>query len=269
MSAHGDTIVVHDPQQTRTSTFLLDGTFLKTWPSMCCHWRNIQADEQGLVGIPGTVRRDTTVKNDPFGGQTTGWVRFRMDGTVVDTVIQPPSLDGKFWQVVQGGGATRWYIPLQPQRVATFDRRGMLVHGINDHMELLVSRNGVDTVRIFSAPMEPVAASDSMREALYHRIVDRNKQAASIAKVSDIPGVLPAFSTPIFDDSNNAWIPVPFNGKQSGRFAVFSSDGMFLGLVPIPESTVVNGHIRGDHLFAIGEEDDVPVIKIWKIVRAK
>ncbi|HSN85950.1 MAG TPA: 6-bladed beta-propeller, partial [Thermoanaerobaculia bacterium] len=45
-------LVVHDPQVARTSVFDTAGTFLRSWPSACCFWSDIQVDQSGRIHVP-------------------------------------------------------------------------------------------------------------------------------------------------------------------------------------------------------------------------
>lgn len=77
MIAH-DTLVEHDPRQSRTSTFTTDGRFIRVWLTLCCHQRPVSADDSGRVPIPGSITIDTTAgRKSMFAGA--GFVRFRLD----------------------------------------------------------------------------------------------------------------------------------------------------------------------------------------------
>ena len=94
MAVRGDTVVVQDPNGHRMTFLKNDGAFIRTVQSTCCYWTNtLTIDSAGRIWSPGSVGKD---------GEG-GWMRFRMDGTVVDSVLMPPNGvergAEKYWRV--------------------------------------------------------------------------------------------------------------------------------------------------------------------------
>ena len=83
LGIRGDTLLLQDPNHSRLTLFLTDGTFLKTVPSPCCYyWRRLTVDSAGRAWLPGAGN-----------GDKASWYRVRMDGTTVDTLVMPPQED--------------------------------------------------------------------------------------------------------------------------------------------------------------------------------
>jgi hypothetical protein len=261
-----DTIVQHDPGQSRTSAFTGDGEFVKVWTTLCCHSRSLAGDDSGRIEVPGTVAADSTGGKAFFGGL--GIVRYRLDGTVVDTIRPQPQLAGKAWEISLGGGHSRYSIPFTPFRTERTNQAGFWVWGDPDRYQLIFSRHGPDTVRIVVAQADPVPLPDSARINAFNERVKDNADLKAVARLEDIPASYPLWTAFAFDGNDNLWVLLPGPKGAGDHWQVFDAEGRLLGAVPAPFSTPWRTFWTRDRVYHVEEgESGVPEIQVYRIVR--
>jgi hypothetical protein len=224
-------LVVHDPQLQRTSVFDTAGHFVRSWPSTCCIWKSIGADSLGRVYIP--VMPASGAFSDSAGP---GWVRYRIDGTVVDTIWRrPQQAAGQYWELKSPQGRSRFIIPFQSGLIDIPWVGGGLLVGDERDYSFTIGPHGTDTALVFGRSYEPVPIPDSVRTATFDRFTARNEKLKAVARVEDIPRVYPAFSDMQVDRAGWIWVRgEPRPGETGTRWDIFAAEGKWLGEVRAP-----------------------------------
>ena len=232
LGMHGTNLVVFDPRLARISVFDTAGTFLRSWPSICCHYSAISIDNAGRIAVR-TTQQDAA-------GFTSAFIRYAMDGKVVDTIPVPSDGQPKLIELSHGGNRMRMGIPFSPQPVEGFAADGSLIHGWSGDYRLTVSRTGRDTIGVFGRRWTPVPIPDERRQAEYSRIVKSitpqwGEEAVGRAfSLSDIPKAAPAIWSIFVDPTGTRWISVPSTDTLSATYDVFDTAGVYLGPVRGP-----------------------------------
>lgn len=261
-----DTLVHHDPGQSRTQSFTTDGAFIHAWVSLCCWQMPVAADDSGRTPVPGNVHPDSTTKNFAAGA---GYIRYRPDGTVADTIILPPRPETKSWRVKDKDNLETMDVPLLPGQVGTFDRAGHYVWGNQGRYEIVISHNGLDTLRIFSSVAGTFPIPDSTRQENFDQAVKNNPLLKTVAKFDDIPKTYPLWTSIVSDGNNNLWVLRPGPKSDSDIFDVFTPAGVLLGSVPAPFHNTYRSYWTRDRVYTIQEDDATGVqsIKVYRIER--
>jgi hypothetical protein len=270
-------LALHDPRSSRTSVFDSAGNFLRSWPSSCCYWFSIMVSRDTLLHVPTAVR--STGAGEP---RDTYYVRYRLDGTLVDTMrIVTPHRGGeeKYWQLSGGTGKNTMMmmtgIPLAPEVTWVLDPDGGAVVAWTGDYHFVASRNGVDTAQIVSLSASPATATDERRThlrdsmvGLYDKQIDK-KAVEEAFKLSDIPSTAPYFQSIQIDERRNRWVlPDDGGNRAAARFDVFDSTGAYLGAVPVPRDFGRSWRtVWGvDRVATIAEDGDgLPVVVVYRI----
>lgn len=255
-----DTLIVHDPQLGRTTVFDQTGQVLRTWLSACCYWRAIAVDGEGQVYIP--------VSSHKSGGEELGFIRYRLNGAVVDTLL----LNGrqrKEWTASKNGTTYRVFVPYSPSLVVAVNPRGGILQGWSGAYEIHASTNGQDTVSIFGRAWEPAPIPHSQREDALERAVRGNPAIAALASLSNVPETAPAFEGFVVDQLGYTWVKT-YNGSDTtiSHFDVFDSTGIFLGEVHGPRRLSTTGYWGANEVLVASEDQEgEPVVVRYQIVR--
>jgi hypothetical protein len=251
-----DTVAVYDDELMRVEIFLRDGTLIREWQPPCCAQTFVGLDGQGVMTLEYGFSR-VPVASRYF-------LRYRLDGTRVDSIPHPPVPTSRSW--TRNEGRFSYQIPYQPRLVVSFLANGEMAAGRNDALLVWRSRHGTDTTRMMEMQLDAAAIPDSVREAAVNdRYVQENFR--DIAKLDDIPGTYPVWSLLEDDGEGNLWL----SHRQtdgSARFLVFDATGRFLGAVPNWFSDQYIQDLRGDHILTQGPDDDGRLIlRRYRIVR--
>jgi hypothetical protein len=266
IAVRGDTIALQDPGLYRFTTFLNDGTLLQMRSSPG-DWATsyLDIDRYGVVGIPGGI-------SGVDGGHRSVMVRARLDGTVIDTIVLPEYPRSKVtWHATWPAGNMRIPGPLQPSLHLRYDANGRLVHGTTDKPELIVSRNGLDTLMIIRTTIPGVPISEAQRDSIFQDHLDGMEwQESWLVQGSrdDVPAAWPPWTSLNVDKEGNIWLGVPGDKGRAALAQVFNSDGTLLGTVPIPDAGIFSGTWGGDRIAVLGENDDgEPLVRVYRLVR--
>ena len=270
--------VLHDPQSSRTSVFDSAGAFLRSWNSSCCYWSAIAVTRDTLIHIP-------TSGGPAALGQPSDrfYLRYRLDGTLVDTLViaAPAKGEEKYWQLTGGSGNNKMMmatgVPLAPDANWALDPAGGAVVAWSGDYRYVTTRTGRDTAQVVSLAAKPATVSDERRAQIRDSMVglyDKqfDKQAVEEAfKLSDIPSTAPYFQSIQVDGRRNRWVrPDDGGNPRAARFDVFDSTGAYLGAVPVPHDFGISWQtVWGDDRVAtIGEDaDGLPVVVVYRIAR--
>ncbi len=262
----GDTLALQDPGTSRFTTFLADGTLLQTHPSVCC-WATsyLDIDENGLVAVPGSI-----------GDAGAGLLRFRLDGTLIDTIALPPDPEPSvWWHASWTANGRKWNMripgPLQPARHERYGGAGVLVHGVTDSAVLIVSRTGRDTARIIRStiPRQPItpAIGDSIFAAHLAGMGWQPEWLVDGGR-GDVPAEWPPWTTFSVDRAGRIWLGIPGPTGRVTTAQVFDSAGVLLGSVPMPRPDLLDGAWGNDRI-AILDSDDAgyPLVRVYRLAR--
>lgn len=272
----GDTLFVQDPNNTRLTTFLTDGTFIAAHPSQCCWFTSrlpVLAD--GRVMIMGPPPAGA---NEEDRG---AYYLTRMDGVVTDTILMPPNRPdeaGDYWEVVRRSGTgvsvNTINIPMKANDQAEVRPDGKVVRGRNDSYRLVIGNDYTDSVRIFAATAATLSVTDAQRDSAYRATLDEQRDDwrdafAEVAKLSDIPGSWPLWTSLAIDRDNNMWFALPGDRGAYSMFQVFNPDGVLLGNVPaVGGGNIFGGFWTRDRIYVGDEnEDGLPIIRVYRIVK--
>lgn len=273
LGIHGDTLIIQDPNNTRLTTFLTDGTYLGTHQSQCCWFTSrltVLADGRALILGP-----------PPAGSEARGaYYLTRMDGTVTDTLLMPTDRrdeEADYWEVTRRSGQnvsiSRINIPLRPNDQAEIRPDGRVVRGRNDGYRLLIGTDFSDTTRLIAATAPTLSVTDAQRDSAYNATLEQQRDDwrdafAEVAKLGDIPSTWPIFTQFTTDRDNRIWVALPGDRGAFSRFQVFSADGILLGDVPAPANAggIMIGFWTHDHVYVGTENDDgLPIIRVYRL----
>lgn len=255
-----DTLVHLDPAQGRMSAFTTAGTFIHSWPSLSRYANEQVADDSGRV--PTGVRLGEGGINS---GQ--GLVRYRPDGSIADSLWYPDAPEPRVWSVKTKTQDMGMLVPFVPDQVAITDRAGRMVWGNQGAYRLVVSRTGKDTLQIIESSGSAFPIADSLRKATLEEAIRDSKWLAPVARLQDIPTTYPLWTGLVADGNNNLWVLRAGPRGDGDSFDVFSPDGVLLGKVPSPLREVEWTYWTRDRVYAVGEENDLPVIRVYRIRR--
>jgi hypothetical protein len=263
-----DTLVFHDPSQSRTQTWTTDGEFVRGWSSICCMSMPVSADNAGRIPIPGMVYPQVEGAG-MFSGA--GFVRYRLDGTVIDTVRTPSlATEPKVWQFQTAGGTSANLVPLQPSDARRLSPDGRMVWGHQSAYRFAIFTPTGDTLRTFTAPAAAVPIPDSVRQRVFDEYLEGNPdELRAVAKLDDLPHTYTPWETFTFDGRGNLWVLAAGPSGGTDHFDVFDADGVLLGRVPSPLRRLYLTWWAADRVYAVVENEasGLPEIRVYRIDR--
>jgi len=272
-------LVVHDPSSSRTSVFDSTGNFLRSWPSSCCYWMSIMVSRDTLIYVP------TPGPGSAIGEPSdTYYLRYRLDGALVDTMILHtlrPGGQQKSW-VLEGGTSgskmmMMMVVPLSPAEAWDLDPDGGAVVAWSADYRFLATRDGRDTTQVVELARSPARVPEERRKHIRDSVVENvgkrfdRKAREDAFKLSDIPYTAPYFESIQVDGRRGRWLRPDDGGNRAGaRFDVFDSTGAYLGAVPVPRE--FGGAWRTiwgvDRVATVAEDvDGLPVVIVYGIER--
>lgn len=264
-----DTLVVHDSRQSRTMAFTADGEFIHAWMTMCCHNRPLLANNAGLVPIPGSIAPDTTADGEPSPFIGTGVVWYSLDGTPHDSLVFPPEPEQPLWQIGDKDNLNITSIPFHPGLTTRFAPNGLLYWGIQDAYRIVVSSNGIDTLRIIESTAPAVPLPDTLRQFAVDQMIKEDARWRGVAKLSDIPTMHPVWTGVVVDQSGNLWVLLPGPQSEGDSWDVFDPEGRLLGKVAAPFAATYRTYWGADRVYQVTEDEaGLPVIRIYRIDRS-
>lgn len=254
-------LVVHDPQLTRATIFLLDGTLVRSFSSSCCNFGPAPfVDSAGRIITAGFSMKD--------GVGRSSWVRFDSLGRLLDTMPFPEAMEPVNWKVtVKGGGAT-YNIPFAPVNSSQPLPDGGFVHGRTDRYEIIVSRNGRDSIQLFGrSGVVPVPIPSAYRDSVFQAKISLSQPLRGVASLSDLPTVFELWSRVDRDGQGNFWVTRGGSLRGAPVLDVFGPSGAFLGTVPRPWGSARTAW--GGDWVAVLDTDagDRPRVRVYRISR--
>ncbi len=268
-------LIVHDPQQQRTSVFDTSSTFLHSWASSCCNWNHISVDSADRIYVPINVIADR-----PKTAPDVSFARFRFDGALIDTVGFAGKLIAR-WEFhwTRGGrsGQTAGVVPFAAQQFHAPYPTGGFVIGWSGDGRLVRTRSSSDTLWVTDWPAPTRPLPDSLRRSETERFLATvtplfgAARANSVVSIDDVPTVAPVFSAITVDPLGYIWIQghlLP--GDTTTVFDTFDPDGIWLGVITLPVAMAdwAQAHISEDAIYAIVEDEDgQPAVLRYRITR--
>lgn len=273
LAVRGGHLVVHDPQLGRASLFDTSGTFVHSWPTSSV-WNKISIDSAGLITVPSST---------PPGRSRNWWgvtlSRFRLDGTLVDTLFVPVRKGNNGWTFAGGSYGRKTFqsswIPFAPRQVMRFHPDGGLVLGWTGEYRIFRSARGEDTTAIYTRAWTPGRIPEARRRAALEEVVKSVKDfigeasARDSARLADIPADEPAYTSLAVDLDGNIFAR-QFAGSDSTRtrFDVFSPAGAWLGSitlpVALPEQSVEFFGRRAIYVVANGKDGRPSIVRLTR-----
>jgi hypothetical protein len=255
-------LVVHDPEQSRTSVFDSAGSFVRSWPSSCCIWRWIGADTLGHAYIPAMPSSET---------RGMGWIRYDLQGSAVDTVWLPkPTDEGKYWEFHPNKNSTsRYSIPYQPSVSDIPWVAGGVLIGDNGTYTLIISRTGTDSALVFGRDWTPQPIPTAIREARLKGYTERNEALKAVARLEDIPTTAPAFGDFQVDAEQRIWVELSVPSDSTNTFFdLFTSGGVWLGTVRAPFRARQMLFRPGEVVVSMADDAELPMIVRYRMSEA-
>lgn len=271
ITVRGDTIALQDPALYRFSSFLADGTLLRS-TAMPGDWISsyLDRDTAGVVAVPGSA---VGLVDD----HQAVMVRARMDGTVIDTLVLPdPPTVTQWWRASWTAQGRHWNMrmpaPLQPSLQMRYHADGWLVYGTTDQPTLIFSRTGRDTIRIVHTTVPTTAITPAVGDSIFDsQLHGMEWQPEWLVEGSrkDVPAHWPAWTALSVDDSGRIWLGVPDSTGGTGTAQLFGRDGVLLGTVVVPDPALFTGSWQGNRVAIVttgpGGE---PIIRCYRLVES-
>jgi len=292
-------LLLWDTGNWRINVYSSKGDVLTQWTTLSGmsggavsqYARAILVDTSGLA-----VTRKTIFNARDLANRQTVWLRYRPDGTVLDTLHAPPAprvtptLSARADRVQVSDE-----LPFAPKRVVVMSPFGYFIAGYPDRYAFEIHQPGSPVVSVRrDVKADPVARSE--RAEARRKIEERMRQTDPMWSWSgpDVPEFKPLYADLQVALDGRIWVAVipevsPRVGSTSGGggigpsgrrappqlapgepprpalYDVFEPDGQFLGQVQVPArvSSVVR---RGDQVWGVAlDADDVPRIKRYRI----
>jgi hypothetical protein len=293
-------LLLWDTGNWRINVYSPDGDVLMQWltPSgssgnaVSTYARAILVDTAGRIITRRTIFNARDIRNRP-----TVWLRYRSDGTLIDTLRAPiaarelPELSANSERAM----FTR-EVPFAPKRIVTVSPLGYLIAGLPDRYAFEIHQPGRPVVSV-RRDVKPEPVTRAERAEARREVEERMRKTDPTWRWNgpDIPGVKPVYADIHVGLDGRIWVAVlpevsPRVGGTSGGggvgppsrrapptvetgrdaprpalYDVFEPDGQYLGQVQVPAkvSTVVR---RGDQVWGVAFDDaDVPRIKRYRI----
>jgi hypothetical protein len=292
-------LLLWDTGNWRMNVYSATGDVLPQWTtpsgtsgsSTATFSRALLVDTSGLV----ITRKTLFDRRDPMNRPNV-WIRYRPDGTVLDTLHAPPSTrETPRVTATSGPAQVSAEVPFAPRRFVTISPLGYFVAGYADRYAFELHPPGVPVISV-RRDVEPTLVSRTERADARRRIEERMRQTDPTWSWNgpDIPDVKPYYSDLQVGLDGRIWVAIipevtPRAGSVSGGggvggprlappkpaastepprpalYDVFEPNGRYLGQVQVP-ARVSSVARRGDHVWGVAyDADDVPRIKRYRI----
>ena len=253
----GGALIVHDFRLARTSVFDGTGRLLRSWTSSCCIGQGIRGDQAGRIYLP------VLQNSGPWAGQQEGWLRYRQDGTLIDTVWR--RLDtrvARSWRFkTRSGAEADFAIPFQPSLFDLPWPGGGVVTGDNADYRFLVTSDGADTVLMFERAWVVPRIPAEVRQRELARFTDPNPGLRAVARLDEVPTAGLAFDDLATDGAGVLWVRrVRYGEGARTDWDIFSPQGTWCAAVTIPSTYDALTFHGSDPVVATTDERDVPMI---------
>jgi hypothetical protein len=296
-------VLLWDGANWRFNVYAPDGAVLPAWPTP-------SGTAGGSIGTSRALMVDTSGRivylNRTLFSREPGlrnsrrvWIRYRDDGTPLDTIDAPSFLDPSAALTAtssSGRSSTSTSVPYHPQRRQAMSPFGHLVSGLPSRYAFEIHRDGgaVTSVRR-EVPPTPVTRQE--RDSARNAVIERMRQVNPSWSWNgpEIPRNKPAYEQLYTGDDGRIWVALvaeqseggPFRAMMGGGaggppgvqqrpatarpeprpalYDVYEPDGTYLGQVRVPAGfrSFVR---RGNHVWGVEiGDDDVPRVARYRI----
>lgn len=253
-------LVHHDHGLARFSVFTRDGRLLRAFPSISRIGMALRTDDLGRIPVVIMVPQADGTSREALA-------RYRIDGTIADTVWSPALPSGGWWMVDRNGVSAAHEIPFAPVSASVLDRHGDWISGEGAAGRLIVGRTGTDTIRIIEAAFASVPLPDGLQQRLLDSLTAKHQWLMGTAKVGDIPAALPLWDELEPDARGNLWVRRQV-ALGEWRWSVIDPNGQWLGDVPTPFGDVTSSYWGKDRVYILTTDaDGYPQVEVWRIDR--
>ena len=293
-------LLLWDTGNWRINVYAADGEVLTQWltPSgsssnmVSTYSRALLVDTAGRVITRKTIFNPADLRNRP-----TVWLRYRPDGSPLDTLHAPPAArEMPELSATSGRALYSREVPFAPRRIVTISPLGYLIAGLPDRYAFEIHQPGGPVVSV-RRDVKPEPVSRAERAEARREVEERMRKTDPTWSWNgpDIPDVKPLYADIQAGLDGRIWVAVrpevsPRVGASSGGggvsppssrrparqltpgeaprpalYDVFEPDGRYLGQVQVPAkvSSVVR---RGDHVWGVAyDAEDVPRVKRYRI----
>lgn len=292
-------LLLWDTGNWRINVYSATGDVLPQWttPSGTSGSSTSQFSRAILVDTAGLVSTRKSIFNiRDVGNHPTVWLRYRPDGTFIDTLRAPPaSRELPLLTATAGNVRISNPVPFAPSRIVVMSPLGYFVTGLPDRYAFEIHRPGRQVISVRrDVRAEPVSRAEraEARAAIEERM--RQTDPNWSWNGPDIPDTKPFYAGIQVGLDGRIWVAiVPENSPRVGGLSgtsgvgpgvrrppppavdrepprpalydVFEPDGVYLGQVQVPArvSSVLR---RGDQVWGVAvDTDDVPRIKRYRI----
>ena len=291
-------LLIWDTANWRVNIYAPDGDFSTQWttPSGMSGGGTAQYSRALMVDTAGrVVMRKQVFLARQLGNHPTIWLRYRADGTFIDTVRAPTVDQPEPMTARNGNVGTSLPVPFLPIRLASMSSTGNLIAGYPSRyaFEIHQADGRIVSVRR-DVRAEPVSRSE--RSAARSNVEERMRQTDPNWSWSgpDIPSNKPLYHGLVTGLDGRIWVlltpdvrtgpgvlgsvGIGGGGNVPGRspsgaaeppkaslYDVFEPDGAYLGQVQVPAGAYAMV-LRGDQVWGVFQgDDDVPRIKRYRI----
>ena len=214
---------------------------------------------------------------EAFGGDAASpeyFLRYRLDGTLVDTLAQHPGL--MMSASTSGSGAALSLnllrVPFSPDPSATGSIRGVAITGGRTYEVSVFDQTGALS-RIVRLAEAPTPRTDEHLEAYVRNSGNPSVQdEASIRQMiatyreMPLPESLPAYTDLRIGDNGELWARRhSLRGASTVHWDVFGADGVHLGRVEVPSSFVIEEVSRGQVVGVSRDEFGVERVEVREL----
>lgn len=292
-------LLLWDTGNWRINVYSPNGEVLTQWltpsgsagSSVSQYSRAILVDTAGRIITRKTLFNAGDILNRP-----TVWLRYRSDGTPIDTLHAPPA--AREMPKLAATSARSMFtreVPFAPKRIVTVSPLGYLIAGLPDRYAFEIHEPGRPVVSV-RRDVKPEPVTRAERAQARREVEERMRQTDPTWSWNgpDIPDVKPLYADLHVGLDGRIWVAVlpevsprigatsmgggvgpgstrprpqgpPQEPPRPAMYDVYEPDGQYLGQVQVPAkvSSVVR---RGDQVWAIAyDDDDVPRIRRYRI----
>lgn len=241
IATYGNLLLLQDNDLGRMSVYDADGRFQRSWVTPCCTVGPPATDVRGRIYLELPPPRDGRLSRSRM------LLRYRLDGTVLDTLaLQLDPVPGT-WRVRTGTGLWQPAIPFWPARALAIAPDGDLVHGWSGDYLVARGPSGKDTTLLFGRDWTAAMIPEPRREAALRALLAEAKRRdaalggidprslAAEVNLHNIPNEAPAFTALAVDGRQNVWVTMdPGMDSSHSHFEVYDAEGYYLGPVTAP-----------------------------------
>jgi hypothetical protein len=283
IAVRGDTLVVQDPDQTRTTTLDgRDGRVLQVRTTICCRRHPIAIDGAGRA----VLWMRAVPEDDPRPRQE--FLRFALTDTVMETVTIPEARPDPGlipWQVERNGEVLfTEEVPLRPRSIHAVDARGGFVTAWTGRYAIVATPNGGDSTMVFGRPFTPEPVSASEKQSIVDQVVtgydlswwNGTVEALRAAfTTAAIPDQRPAIEGLWTDGAGRRWVMLSSADTSRVTLDLFDPEGRWLDQIVLPGGawpargwqpvSFASTHVA----VLLQSPDGAPVVRIYRIARSE